>query len=402
MLTRTGSLLRLIKYHYVAVTALAVVLAAGITAMWFLLGATQTEWRRTVDLQDPRPVVVSRLRHHLGYGGLVHNFLNSILRPGSDHTHSATYELGGVQAALVEFEMLDISPLERSALDTVQRELSRIYEYVRQIDRGDYKSLTPEETYAALDLDLDVLANAVTTLAKVSFQDAGHSISHMEILSRFEAAIGLDGMIQHLKLYLLTRQPEHLDSAQASVTTALELLGELDRRAESSAEVQAISIIQGTMRGYEKALATAQKMVSEGRTTMEIDYAIQINDQPALSAYATLMSFEKIRMSQSLKAINSNLDLLKWIVAAAGMIFLLPWLVFSARFNAQLRDAVPEWQSDLVGIATSLANEDFEKAQDYSRLPDELAALEEPSNPFGPLSGIAGSGPSRMSHAVKS
>lgn len=378
MLGKTGSVLKSVRQHQVMMLGLAVLLSAGLAAMSFVLVLTQSQWHRTAILHDPRPEVVSRLRHHLGYGGLVHKLLDTVLRAESAQAYSTNFELGAVQAALLEYDILDLSPLERSALGAVEAELDRINVAVRLMERGDFQGISPEDIYAGLDVDLDALAAAVDTLAKVGFGTNKDILSQLELLSEFEAAIGLGGVIHHLKLYLLTRDESVLDSMAEDVAMALSLLEELEGKATSVAEREAIHIIRATINSYNDGVETAREMITAGRPASEVDFAIRVNDAPAISAYATLMSFEKLRLAKSMSAVDTGIESLKWLLIGIAVLILIPWIILFVRFTRDLQTAVPKWQSTLGCITTDLANEEFQRALDYSGLPEEFASLEQP------------------------
>ncbi|MEP0068727.1 diguanylate cyclase [Pyruvatibacter sp.] len=359
-------------------SGLAVLLCVGLVYISYVLADTRQEWGTAVELRDPRPIAVSRLRHQLGYGGLVHHYLNSVLRPGQSLEETATFDLGAVRGALLDFQALRMSPLERTALTIINDELDSVYTALEQMERDVYADLTPQEAYARFNVDLERMADAVDMLATVSFGDFGDTPPHHQLLSEFEAAIGLDGIVHHLKAYLLTSDTAHAEQAQESVATATALLQQLRERAVSNAEREAVRIIARTVTDYEAGIAKAIDMMAQGLSPSEIDVAIQVDDMPAISAYATLMSFEMARLERGTEAVGRGIFSAQLAAILLIVLFTIPFIVLFVRISLGLMQVVPQWANTLTAIAEGLAKEEFDKNQDYSGLPTELAALEEP------------------------
>ena len=143
---------------------LAIMLSAGLFGMLFILDRTKEQWDRAGVLHDPRPLIVSRLRHHLGYGGVVHNFLNSILRPDAERQEDTAIDLGAVRGTLLYYDSLDVSPMERSSRIIIAEELDRIYVAARRIESGEFKGRAPEDVFRSLDVDLDAAEASIAAL----------------------------------------------------------------------------------------------------------------------------------------------------------------------------------------------------------------------------------------------
>lgn len=375
---KAGSLAGIIQRHLIRMSALAALLCCGLVFIIYVIADTKQEWATAVELRDPRPIAVSRLRHQLGYGGLVHHYLNSVLRPGQSLEETATFDLGAVRGAMLDFQSLEMSPLERTALTIINDELDQVYVALEQMERDVYIHLTPAEAYARFDVDLDRMSNAVDMLATVTFGEFGDVPPHHQLLSEFEAAIGLDGIVHHAKAFLLTRDDSHAEKANEAVQRAESLLSQLRDRAVSNAEREAVRVIGQTVSDYAAGIAMAIEMSADGKTPKEIDAAIRVDDMPAISAYATLMSFEMARLERGTEAVGRGLFSAQLAAILLIVLFLIPFIILFVRISLGLIKVAPQWGRTLSVIADGLAKEEFEKNQDFSGLPAELAALEEP------------------------
>ncbi|GGD20786.1 diguanylate cyclase [Pyruvatibacter mobilis] len=377
---KAASVSQIIKRHLVRMSVLGSVLCAGLLYMAYELSVAESRWGEAASLHDARPAAISRLRHELGYGGLVHHYLNTILRPEEASTQQVAFGIGGVESALKEFGALDISPLERTAIEIIREELEQFNLALRALEEGEFTSMSPERTYIRLGVTPDRMARAVETLAMVSGPREGDRQDGQHLLGAFEAAIGLNGLIHHLKVYVLTSDPAALDAATAALERAQATLAVLKARAMTGTEREAVRIIGRTIDDYARGLTIAAEMVAEGVPAREIDKAIRVDDVPALSAYETLRGFAIARLNERTREVGAGLVTVRWLALVLIVVFLVPFVLQFARVCLGLMKAVPSWLDQVTDIADSLAKEEFDRNQDYSGLPAEFAALETPFN----------------------
>jgi|GEM_PF-5028442 len=368
----------MVQRHLIRMSALGALLCVGLVYAAYVLAETAQEWQSAVELRDPHPLAVNRLRHQLGYGGLVHNYLNAVLRPDRVAIYGDRFDMGGINAVMEEFESFDVSPLERTALNIVSEELHNLRDDMARMMDGTTQGMTPEEVFAARTVDLTRLARAVDILASISFGNLGDDPPRHQLTAEFESAIGLDGVVQHTKELLLTGELRHADQADEASLRAQALLDRLGADASSNTEREAVAVMGRTAADYSAGVARAREMIAQGKSASEIDEAIRVDDAPAISAFATLLSYDVARLARGTEAVSDGLFTARVIVIGLIMVFLLPFLLQVVRVCVGIMKAAPEWADRLGEMAQSMAKEEFEKAQDYSGLPKELAALEEP------------------------
>lgn len=68
---------------------------------------------------ERKGILISTLREHLGYGGIIHNFKNYVLRKESDYLAETRRQIDQFNAVIDEFKTLDLLPEERAALATI-------------------------------------------------------------------------------------------------------------------------------------------------------------------------------------------------------------------------------------------------------------------------------------------
>lgn len=368
----------LVARYAMGASVVLALMCAGLAYAAYTLSVTERRWADAVELRDPRPLAVSRLRHQLGYGGLVHDYLNAILRPGTHGTVRTELDLGAVRAAMFDVQTLDMSPIERAALRIIEQELDKVRLALVDMETGTFAGLPAEEIYAQAGVDPGRIAAAVDTISSVTFGDVSQDTPNHHLLLELESALGLNGIVHHLKVYVLTRNPPSLEQAFEAVDRARRLHAWLAAADTSNAEREALRVIATTISSYENSLFIARDMGGTGASAAQIDTAVRVDDSAAISGYATLMSVELARLERSTDAVSFGLFAARTMIIALIVLLLVPCAVLFLRAFFKLRAALPRWSETVADIATALADEDFEKSADYSSLPAELAILQEP------------------------
>lgn len=107
-------------------------------------------------------------------------------------------------------------------------------------------------------------------------------------LTNIYHAVGYGGFIHNFKNYVLRQEPELLEKLDADISTTFSAINTYKKADLSSHEQLALDIIQATFEKYKNNLAVAVDMINQGRSVTEIDAAVRINDQPALTALQKL------------------------------------------------------------------------------------------------------------------
>lgn len=102
-----------------AAVLLAVTVATGLhlgvqTRTQF--SAIAADWRGFAEEADRKGALISRIRGHLGYGGIIHSFKNYVLRQEEAYRVQLLEQLNGFDAAISAYSALPATETERAAL----------------------------------------------------------------------------------------------------------------------------------------------------------------------------------------------------------------------------------------------------------------------------------------------
>lgn len=147
-------------------------------------------------------------------------------------------------------------------------------------------------------------------------------------LSRLRDSFGFGGAIDHFKSYLLRPDRERIVLIQYSLRDLQVALTEYRSLGTSQAEQNALQEIAETFTRYGDAVATAETMFAEGRTSSQVDQAIRIDNGPALAALSQLDEILASQTVESAAGVNGAVDrgiqsILTFGVALTGLIVVL-------------------------------------------------------------------------------
>lgn len=106
---------------------------------------------------------ISGLRGHLGYGGIIHNFKNYVIRQDDSYRSEVLEQLERFDALVLQYQASDPSPAERSALQDIVDTVNQYRENLAIADRAAAAQWPAERTDAFVRVDdMAAIAGLVT------------------------------------------------------------------------------------------------------------------------------------------------------------------------------------------------------------------------------------------------
>ncbi|MGH1461623.1 MAG: GGDEF domain-containing protein [Neptuniibacter sp.] len=107
-------------------------------------------------------------------------------------------------------------------------------------------------------------------------------------LTEIYHAVGYGGFIHNFKNYVLRHETDLLIKLDEDIKKTFSAIDSYKRVELNSHEKIALSIIKTTFDNYANNLEVAKAMVAEGKTPLQIDAVVRIDDQPALTGLQKL------------------------------------------------------------------------------------------------------------------
>ena len=347
----------------------AILLAAicGIMAVTNLflernIALIDTTWQLYQTDRSDKARLESSLRAAIGYGGMIHNFKNYVLRHGAVYHEAIHDDMGAARAVLKQFRALGPTTAETAALEDIERVLGQYDQMLHQA------TLLIESGRPILEIDRAVKVNdqpairGLQTLGHgLEYGDEPHShLSKGRLVADIRAAIGFGGFIHHFKNYLLRHNTEQLSQAIMHLQDVHLAIEAYRRLPTNRAEQVALEDIANTFSEYGNNLTLINGLVSEGKSIAEIDKRIKVDDQPALRGLhaldreiSTQVTERSGDVSNALSTLIQILSLGTWTVVIAMLILAMFtfWLMQARVVKPLLR---------LTNSMSRLANDDLD------------------------------------------
>lgn len=231
------------------------------------------------------------LRSALGYGGLVHNYKNYLLRRNEEYFNRALERLGAAQTILDQYTVLGLTPSEELAVQDL-RTVLRVYgEALQRAARGVSQGLPPEKIEASFPVDDTKGVRGLAILRSENQAKTGsgeRASGRVALVARLRASLGYGGMIHAFKDYVISRRESDRQRAAEMIGEAHRVFDEYRRLAMPPGERAALEDIEAVVRQYERNLGLAAELAGKGDSTVEIDKLVRVDDTQALRGLMTI------------------------------------------------------------------------------------------------------------------
>ena len=280
---------------------LILVAALVMTGAAFVVGAALIEqevevvdqsWRQYQDESSVKARAVDALVTNLGYGGMIHQFKNYVLRQDKPRIRKVLNAAGGAISALRQYQSAGVNAAEEKALSDIEGVINK---YTANMDmvqglaeggtaaRGIDKKVKISDKPALEGITL--LASQVSAQRKFDREKD----TKTEILSRLRAAMGYGGMIHQFKNYVLRQDEKRIAKVKKAAAAARQAIVDYRKLGANGAEDQALGAIGGVIDNYARNVDVAATMARAGNTPEQIDKKVKISDKPALQGLQNLV-----------------------------------------------------------------------------------------------------------------
>jgi len=84
----------------------------------------EASWADYAGGAERKGALISEIRGYLGYGGIIHNFKNLVLRQEPEYLERTRTQIDGFRKTVAAFRALDISPLEDAVIGDIEAAVS--------------------------------------------------------------------------------------------------------------------------------------------------------------------------------------------------------------------------------------------------------------------------------------
>lgn len=250
------------------------------------------QWRVFADKSSPRAQALEFLTAELGYGGMIHNYKNYMLRKDPKLVSRVRNALGASRMALEVYSHVDPSEVELKAIADLRATLDEYDESLTQSIKMLGTGASADVVSRFFYVDDTNAIEAIKTLREATLSQYLVKDSHAknEEIIDLRHALGYGGMIHNFKEFLILQTEDNATAFRNSVVEARKHLNDYRSLASSDAEAEAVSAIDSMITAYEANFPKIEAMAKAGASIPEIDQALRVDDQPALAGLKTIMT----------------------------------------------------------------------------------------------------------------
>lgn len=267
-------------------------------------------WSRFSVERSEKVEAVTTLRKELGYGGMIHQFKNFVLRGDLSYRASMGEHLGGARAAIAHYRSLGVNQPEAVALNELDTTLQSYRAAAdlaqRLVDAG--ASIAEVDRQVRID-DGPALA-ALKVLSEQSqsrIYDDGSVLSKASAINALRAAIGYGGMIHNFKNYVLRGDETRALMVETQINEAKRSLTVYARDDTNSEEQAALVDLRAMLDAYGEAIKVATALREKGESAATIDKRVRVDDQPAFLALNLIQRQLHLQNETNALAVSSAL-----------------------------------------------------------------------------------------------
>ncbi len=346
----------------------ALVLGGGVLALSSLIVARnatsiQNNWHIFKEGQSRKALALNALRREIGYGGMIHQFKNHVLRKDEARRAATSERLGGALAAIARYRALGTSLVEKSALADIEDMLKV---YTMALDRVHSligKGKTAVELDKAAIVDDGPALKALETLENeisASTVAGSRRTNKARLLSAIYKDMGYGGAIHHFKNFILRHDHVLAGETNQDFQDTLETIAVYSGLVLNQAEKKALVDIRAAIDVYGRMIPVIDRLAKEGKTPEEIDHAVIVDDGPALAGLSTLTREIAVEVQSKTSSVERSLGTVRKLADTQSLVtvILMVALVAASFWLIQLQIVAPV--TNLTGVMTRLAAGDME------------------------------------------
>jgi len=340
--------------------------------------ASKQFWNRYQDITSSREQAITDLVKNLGYGGMIHQFKNYVLRKDQKRIPVIESRIANSINALDHYKENNLSTAEREALVDIKLVIKAYEDNKNKIQTYVLQGLTAKTIDQRVKIDDGPALEGISILISET-QKLKHSIAEGQTktsaLSDVRAALGFGGMIHQFKNYVLRNDEKRIAKIEQHIASALKGLDDYRTLGVNDTEEQALTDIASVIQAYKDSIKTIQQLINEGKSVEAIDSAVKISDRPALNGFSTLRQEISLQTEAEKQKLTASLDATEATSLAIIIIAVLSSAFLVILSYSLLTRRVINPISRMTTVMESLATGNHHVAIDTSTRHDEIGKM---------------------------
>ncbi|MBT3203493.1 MAG: diguanylate cyclase [Gammaproteobacteria bacterium] len=251
----------------------------------------QKSWSSFKSQNNEKARLINSFYEALGYGGMIHNFKNYILRKDYDEFIKVERSMGAAQGVLNQYLALSSSPAEKLVLSDIDSMLKSYHSNLELIREKVASGSSSTEIDKLVKIDdqlalrgLGVLHSQITSKHEFFKNKENKPV----LTASLRVEMGYGGMIHSFKNYLLRKDKKYKEQTLISIANIESIIQGYFQLGISLGEKTALEDILSILSKYKSNLEVIDKGIKDDLSPERIDALVKINDTYALRGLRTL------------------------------------------------------------------------------------------------------------------
>ena len=376
-MTRFTSLIRWI-FGFLVVIGMIFIVSA--TLVRNQVADSYDYWALYQDSASPKERALNELVSNLGYGGMIHEFKNYVLRKDSTHMGRIQFAAGAAYSALDSYETSGVSKTEKAAIDVLKKMIATYAAKSNLIGRLRAEGKNSRVIDQKIVVDdqpalegIKVLKNAVVSQRHLGVGEA----TKVELLVDLREALGYGGMIHHFKNYVLRKDPRQLPKIRANIILARNIVKKIKLLGINSQESSALKSISDTITIYEGKTTLLESLPIQRMSIEELDSQVRVDDSAAVEGFRSLITIIAEQTNIEHQQLADNLVSAKSITAVIILVAALSSLLLMALIHWLIVVRIVKPTINLTKLMHMLAKGNLNTAISGTNRKDEIGEMAE-------------------------
>ncbi len=324
--------------------------------------------------------MLRQLNAILGYGGMIHNFSNYLIR-GDIHYYRQALQAIATARFISSYYRNIADAEELEALQAIEDTMSQYSQALELIRLRMSNSEDPIRIAREIMVDDKAAVKGLELLQQKSLENSylqGVNIlkgSKLQLLNWIRSTMGYNGMIQHFKNYVILHDEWYAIETENKISYIFRLLGEYQALPISLQEQQAIERIRQVVNQYHLNLPKVEALIQKNAQVSEIDKVVIVDDQPALKAFSAITRAINLENEQEAKQVKSNLEQLSQTVNSGSLIIIVLIIISILSILWLLHVHIIHPVTRLTQVMQRLANNEVDVRIDWPDSQNEIGIM---------------------------
>ena len=273
-------------------------------------------WGEFQEAQNEKVRLLGDLRAAMGYGGLIENFKDYMLRQTDEYLENIKKFSDKSMSIIKTYEGLGLNDTETAALGTLEETVTIYGAQAGEIETLTFDAVAPEEIDAKIQIDPAPALDAMKVLAQAAEgkKKKGAKKTKSQLLNSIRAHLGFGGLIHNFKNLVIRRDAAIADKVMADVTAITADAGAYKALGVSENEGKLLDDLLGVITGYGKAAEAVLAQAGQGASAKDIDQDLSIDDSALTGALEGLKAEIKDQLDAKSQAVEDTLEAVRSLV----------------------------------------------------------------------------------------